>query len=99
MSYWCGFEDSDDSINMTSNVAPMWRLAGADLAELNGKPAIEVQMVLASAIHNMLNEPNKYKALNPENGWGDYENCVRYLVNLALMCTNVDSLDIFYAHH
>jgi hypothetical protein len=99
MSYWCGFDDSDDSINMTSNVAPMWRLAGADLAELNGKTAAEVKLVLISAIRNMLSEPHKYKALNPANGWGDYKSCVTYLMNLAILCTEVEATDLFYAHH
>jgi hypothetical protein len=100
MSYWCGFEiEEDNSINMTSNVAPMWRLAGADLAELSGKPAAEVQLVLANAIRNMLSEPHKYKVLNPANGWGDYKSCVVYLVNLAILCTEVGATDLFYAHH
>lgn len=96
MSYWCGFEETTiDSINMTSNVAPMWRLAGADLREMRGKPAAEVKIILATAVRNMLAEPEKYRALNPENGWGDYESCVKYLVDLAIMAGEVDPTDIF----
>jgi hypothetical protein len=101
LSYWCGFEDDkDDSINMTSNVACMWRLAGADLAEMNGKPAGEVKVILATAVRNMLAEPEKYKAMNPENGWGDYEGCIDYLMRLAIMAGNrEDPATPFYASH
>jgi len=103
MSYWCGFEDTTDpaldSINMTSNVAPMWRLAGADLAAMKGKAAKEVRVILATAVRNMLAEPEKYKALNPGNGWGDYESCVMYLAKLAIMAGEVDPCDTFRASH
>jgi hypothetical protein len=100
MSYWCGFEDTDiDSINMTSNVAPMWRRAGADLAAMKGKTAKEVRFILATAVRNMLAEPEKYKALNPGNGWGDYRSCVEYLTRLALMAGEVDPADTFRANH
>jgi hypothetical protein len=99
MSYWCGFTDTTDpeldSINMTSNVAGMWRLAGADLRAMFGQPAAEVQVTLATAVRNMLAEPEKYRALEPENGWGDYEGCVGYLVKLAIMAGLVDPGDTF----
>lgn len=96
MSYWCGFEETTiDSINMTSNVAPMWRLAGADLKELRGRTAREMRVILADAIRIMLIHPEKFKALNPENGWGDYESCVKYLVDLAIMAGEVDPRDTF----
>lgn len=100
MSYWCGFNSGNvESINMTSNVSPQWRLAGADLAEMDGKPACEVKLMLATAVRNMLSEPEKYRALDPENGWGDFDSTVKYLVDLALMAGKVDPGDTFYAHH
>ena len=100
MSYWCGFEETEiDSINMTSNVAPMWRLAGADLAAMKGKPASEVKLILADAIRIMLLHPEKFKALNPENYWGDYEGCVKFLVDLAIMAGDVAPDDTFRANH
>jgi hypothetical protein len=77
----------------------MWTLAGANLAALNGKPAGEVKLTLATAVRSMLAEPWKYRALNPPNGWGDYESCVKYLVELAIMCGLVESDWTFYAHH
>lgn len=102
MSYWCGFTDTTDpaldSINMTSNVAGMWRVAGADLAAMDGKPAMEVQLILATAVRNMLSEPAKYRALEPDNGWGSYEGCVDYLTKLALIAGQVDPSDTFYVN-
>jgi len=100
MSYWCGFEKTAiGSINMTSNVAVMWRWAGADLSELAGTPAREMRNILADAIHNMLIEPDKYRALNPKNGWGDYASCLVYLLALAVMAGEVDPEDTFRANH
>lgn len=100
MSYWCGFEETTiDSINMTSNVAPMWREAGIDLAGMKGMSAEQVRPMLAHAIYNMLTSPSKYKAMNPENGWGDYDSCVKYLVALAIMAGEVDPTDTFRANH
>jgi hypothetical protein len=65
--------------NMTSNVAPMWRLAGADLAHFAGMPAVECIPDLRKAIAKMEDDPAPYRALNPRNGWGDYESCLGYL--------------------
>jgi hypothetical protein len=58
--------------NYTSNCAPMWRLAGADLKEFHGKRASECVEVLARAVADMEADPEKYKALDPPNQWGAY---------------------------
>ena len=68
--------------NMTSNVAPMWRLAGADVAEFQGKYAGNVLHLLDKAIAEMETNPEPYRALNPDNGWGSYETCLEFLRNL-----------------
>ena len=70
--------------NMTSNVAPMWRLAGADLAEFDGKKAGDCLAALHHAIADMTVFPEKYEALNPPNGWGDAAGCLRYLSDVML---------------
>lgn len=70
------------SYNMTSNVAPMWRLAGADLAEFEDKLAGDVLPVLQAAITDMDAHPEKYRPLNPPNGWGSYESCLKFLIEL-----------------
>ena len=77
MSYWFGVGDFHE--NMTSNVAPMWREAGCDLRDLKGKKGSEAVKPLCDAINRMMADPEKYKAMNPANGWGDYEGCLNYL--------------------
>lgn len=59
--------------NYTSNCAPMWGEAGADLAAFHGKPARECEPLLCDAIIRMRLHPEKYLAMNPKNGWGSYE--------------------------
>jgi hypothetical protein len=70
------------SHNMTSNVAPMWRHAGCDLAEAHGRTAGEMLPTLTAAIEKMRAEPAVYRAMNPPNGWGSYENCLAFLERL-----------------
>lgn len=71
-----------DCGNMTSNVAPMWRLAGADLANFDGKQAGECIDQLRMAVQDMQIHPQRYAPLNPANGWGDYRGCRGYLASL-----------------
>lgn len=68
--------------NMTSNVAPMWRKAGADLADFEGKTAGECIPLLRTAIAAMEDDPGTYRLMNPENGWGSATSCVQYLRDL-----------------
>lgn len=72
-----------DDWNYTSNCGPMWRLAGADLAEFDGKTAQECRGDLWNAIQDMKANPAKYEALNPENGWGSLDTLVPALERLS----------------
>lgn len=72
--------------NMTSNVGPMWRKAGADLADFEGKKAGTVVSVLDAAVAQMKAQPDEYRALNPSNGWGTYEGCLEFLEELRDTC-------------
>jgi hypothetical protein len=68
--------------NYTTNCAPMWRLAGADLAGFDGKQAAECAAVLREAIASMRREPDRYKALDPPNGWGSFDELLPHLEEL-----------------
>lgn len=59
--------------NYTSNVAPMWRAAGANLADFHGKTAGECAPILRAGIETMRADPARFTAMNPPNGWGSYE--------------------------
>ncbi|MFJ9387728.1 hypothetical protein ACIRON_02835 [Nocardioides sp. NPDC101246] len=72
--------------NYTSNVARMWRHAGVDLRDLNGKPATECVEPIASAAAVMAANPATYIAMNPENRWGDYWGALRFLEEAAAAC-------------
>lgn len=72
------------SWNYTSNCGRMWRTAGADLAEFHGKPAGECFPILVAAIQELKANPDKYRAMNPENGWGSYGGLLPALQELAV---------------
>lgn len=68
--------------NYTSNCGPMWRAAGAELAEFHGKPASECIPVLQAAITELEANPEKYRAMDSPNGWGVYDRLVPALTRL-----------------
>lgn len=72
-----------ESWSYTSNCGKMWRAAGADLAEFDGKTAGECLPVLRAGIDEMKANPQKYRALNPGNKWGSYDSLVPALEQLA----------------
>ena len=69
--------------NYTSNCAPMWRKAGADLADFHGKLAGECLPALESAVAAMCAAPAVYKDMDPASGWGSYDTLLPRLVELA----------------
>jgi hypothetical protein len=77
--------------NYTSNVARMWRKAlGNGLGEwIDVLPFAEtVQPHLALGVERMRAEPDVYRAMEPENGWGDYEGALAFLEGIERACRN-----------
>lgn len=75
--------------NITSNVSPMWRDAmpdGQHVLDLHGKLCAECVAPLRVGIYAMTADPDRYRAMNPDNGWGDYEGALRYLRELLAGC-------------
>ena len=72
--------------NMTSNVAPMWRDAGVDLRDLKDVKAADAVGPLGIAAQNLVNDPARYRAMNPENGWGSYDGCLKFIETLRDAC-------------
>lgn len=72
----------------TSNVFPMWvkALGGTSLSEFHNAPCSEAAGPLAEAVKRMEADPAAYQAMNPPNGWGDYEGALAYLRRLAEAC-------------
>jgi len=75
-------------INYTGNVAAMWdeAMPMLNLRDMHGKIGIVCLPHLLQGIQNMLEYPDKYREMNPENEWGDYEGATLVLVKLAVHC-------------
>jgi hypothetical protein len=92
MSYWIhlsldggsGVEFDIYDWNYTSNCRPMWLAAGVDLKDFDGKFASECVEQLNDVLIFMQAHPSVFKALNPENGWGDYNSLFHALRELYL---------------
>lgn len=60
--------------NYTYNIQPMTERAGLkSLHDLNGKKAKDAAAILEFVLNNMDEDAEGYRALNPANGWGDYD--------------------------
>lgn len=83
----CCYED-DRPGSITYNLSPMFTdvLNGVYLGKFAGAPCVEAAGPLASAAERLRSEPDKYRAMNPENGWGTYEGAVKYLETFAQVC-------------
>ncbi len=74
--------------NITHNVAPMWIEAGVydALYESDGKYAGDISEILINGLIDMKRYPEKYRAMNPANGWGNYEGALKFLDGIATAC-------------
>lgn len=83
----CGADASGQvGWNLTYNLRPMWREAGLDWDELEGKPGEDCLGILTAVVDRLALEPEKFKKLNPPNGWGTYENLLGTLTELRDAC-------------
>jgi hypothetical protein len=42
--------------------------------------------ITANILKEMLKNPDTYRALNPDNGWGSYESALKFLFEIRLAC-------------
>jgi hypothetical protein len=54
--------------------------------ELIGAPATETGGMLTSVADELRRHPDKYRAMNPPNGWGNYEGAIAFLDAFATDC-------------
>lgn len=47
---------------------------------------------IIKAYQRMVKDPEEYIVLNPENGWGDYEGCKKFLFKIYEHCALHESL-------
>lgn len=92
MCHECHCGDVVYHSNMTSNVSGMWDDAGIELRlycydrEHAGDEARVVAPLLTEAIHKMEADPERYRAMEPSNGWGSYEGTLSFLRKLRDAC-------------
>lgn len=73
--------------NMTSNVAPVWRAAGCDLGEFDGKRSADLRPVAAAALAQLKADPRAYdEHVRGGGSWGTVESAIEYLGRVVAMC-------------
>ena len=74
--------------NYTSNAVPIWTQAlyGKSLADYDGREARTVVEELEFGLEQIDMYPERFRDLEPENGWGDLEGATQYLRKLKDMC-------------
>ena len=84
-------ETESFSANITHNLAPMAREAGIYQhlwrpEEVGITEARHLVEVLTNALSVMETDPERFKRLNPENGWGDYGGFVNWVRDVRDAC-------------
>lgn len=78
---------STNGLNVTYNLSPMFHEAlGMGLSDLEGKTGKECIPILKKALKDMIDNPEKYEAMNPSNGWGDFYGAKEFISSLLDDC-------------
>lgn len=77
--------------NITHNLNKMATEAGLYKAcwrpeEIGATTASQISPLLSEGLARLRNTPEKFRAMNPENGWGDYEGLVRFVGEYMNAC-------------
>lgn len=77
--------------NITHNLNKMAFEAGVYEAmwrpeEKGWSKAKDIAPVLELGLERLLADPDKYKALNPQNGWGNYDGLVAFVIAYLEAC-------------
>ncbi|MEK6860344.1 MAG: hypothetical protein AABY07_00095 [Nanoarchaeota archaeon] len=74
--------------NCTYNLSPMFykALGGEGLNKINNKKAGACEEYIQKGIDAMIKDPKEYRALNPKNGWGTYEDALYTLRFILKAC-------------
>lgn len=94
-----------DCGNMTANVGKMYytclREMGYEgrLSAWDGKPAYEFLPYAEGIIQRMKDDPKRFEAMNPDNGWGSYEGALKWMqeIRKAILLSPDDAIIHWYA--
>ncbi|WP_395443608.1 hypothetical protein [Caulobacter sp. UC70_42] len=74
--------------NMTWNLRPMFAEVnnGDGPQEWDGKLARDVAEILVKTLDAFNREPAKFRAMNPANGWGDFDGARQFAMTVLDAC-------------
>lgn len=79
-----------DGLNYTYNVSSMYYdedvFGESGIAKLDGMSGKEAISVITKALNGLHSDPNKFRAMNPENGWGSYKGALKVVCELLDWC-------------
>jgi hypothetical protein len=77
----------NNHFNLTYNLSPMLKAAGMPAwRELIGMPTPAAEAIWMIVVDALIADPVRFKAMNPANGWGSYNDAVRVLSELVAAC-------------
>lgn len=84
-------EETVFDYNITHNLNKMAEAAGLYKVlwrpeEIGVTYSAEALPILKEGLKKLVDEPEKFKAMNPENGWGSYEGLLKFVVNYIEAC-------------
>lgn len=75
------------SANCTYNVAPMFvEAGGCSPNDWDGMSAANVRAKCLEILAAFEADPDKFKAMNPSNGWGNFEGARRFIREISDAC-------------
>lgn len=78
-----------NAFNLTYNLSPMLWAAGMDKwSDIVGLPASVAGPHWAKVLDALVTDPERFKAMNPPNGWGTYDGAVEVLTALVDACAD-----------
>ena len=83
-----GEEVSSEYHNYTWNIRPILQHVwdGGEINDLQGRLAIRVSQLIATALDLIEKDKEKLKLLEPVNRWGTVEGCSRWLAAIKKEC-------------
>lgn len=101
LSYYARTESGNEyrmegDLNITSNLSGMFYEAlGFWLNDLSGKKGSEVAALVEIGISRMVADPNRFKPFEAKNGWGKYEDGLRFLNELLHQSKMYDDCELY----
>ncbi len=94
MSLWIYLTDGTEDVyerNITHNLGKMAAEAGLYDAmwrpdEHDWKKASDIESILAAGLCMLIQDPKRFEALGPENGWGTYDGLVETTMSYLKAC-------------